>query len=155
MVHSSDTSDEIPDPNLSPERLYQDIDHLSIALSNSHFEEGLIYTMTLSSNRENSMLVWIIEANKETFVFQCFFNEVSKTPTWHESGNNKCRYDEIWRLVPRRELVRPFSPDKTAIGQTLRFTYGLSPSPVTITSTGKSSRGIYFWDAGSFQLVRK
>ena len=89
LVHSSDTSDENPDPNLSPERLYQDIDHLSIALSNSHFEEGLIYTMTLSSNRENFMLVWIIEANKETFVFQCFFNEVSKTPTWHESGKNK------------------------------------------------------------------
>ena len=57
--------------------------------------------------------------------------------------------------MPRRELVRPFSPDKTAIGQTLRFTYGLSPSPVTITSTGKSSRGIYFWDAGSLQLVGK
>ena len=61
----------------------------------------------------------------------------------------------IWRLVPRRELVRPFSPDKTAIGQTLRFTYGLSPSPVTITSTGKSSRGVYFWDAGSLQPVGK
>ena len=143
--NSSDTSDEIPDPNLSEERLYQDINCIPIALSNSHFEEGLIYTMTLSSNRENSMLVWIIEGKKETFVFQCFFNQASKKPTWHETGKNKeCRYDEVWRLAPRRELVRPCTPDNAAIGQTLRFTYGVSASTVTVTSTAKTSRGNFF-----------
>ena len=34
--NSSDTSDEIPDPNLSEQRLYQDINCIPIALSNSH-----------------------------------------------------------------------------------------------------------------------
>ena len=79
--NSSDTSDEIPDPNLSDERLYQDIDCLPVTLSNSHFEEGLLYTMTLSSKKENSMLVWIIEAKQDMFVYHCFFNQVSKAQT--------------------------------------------------------------------------
>ena len=35
--NSPDTSDEIPDPNLSEERLYQEINYIPIALSNSHF----------------------------------------------------------------------------------------------------------------------
>ena len=79
--NSSDTSDEIPDPNLSNERLYQDIDFLPVTLSNSHFEEGLLYTMTLSSKKENPMLVWIIEAKLDMFVYHCFFNQVSKAQT--------------------------------------------------------------------------
>ena len=94
--NSSDTSDEIPDPNLSQDRLYQDIDCLPVALSSSHFEEGLLYTMTLSLNKKNSMLVWIIEAKQDTFVFHRFFNVASSNPTWHESGKDKhCRYDEV------------------------------------------------------------
>ena len=72
--NSSDTSDDIPDPDLRAESLYQDEDSLPKRLKKSHFKEGLIYTMTLSAKRNNPMLVQIIELKKDSFVYQCFFN---------------------------------------------------------------------------------
>ena len=49
--NASDTSEDIPDPNLSKEALYQAPNMLPAPLQKSHFEEGLIYTMTLKGNR--------------------------------------------------------------------------------------------------------
>ena len=43
----SDTSENIPDPNNSDFPLYQDVDLLPEELSVYHWEEGLIYGMTL------------------------------------------------------------------------------------------------------------
>ena len=132
--NSSDTSDDIPDPDLRAESLYQDEDSLPKRLKKSHFKEGLIYTMTLSAKRNNPMLVQIIELKKDSFVYQCFFNQTSSAQTWHESGKDKtCSYADVWRLAPRRELVRPCSPGKIFVGQTLRFTYGMTTSHTTIT----------------------
>ena len=94
--NSSDTSEDIPDPNMSQERKYQDQDCLPTALNTSHFEEGLIYTMTLYAAQNNSMLIWIIQAKQKSFTFRCLFHQGSGAKTWHETGKSKeCRYDEV------------------------------------------------------------
>ena len=41
--HDSDTEDEIPDPNLSPNALYQDIDKPPERLERRYFQEVIIY----------------------------------------------------------------------------------------------------------------
>ena len=78
---SSDTSDDIPDPNLSAEALYQDLNRLPEPLHNIHFKEGLLYTMTKHDNRRNSMLVFIIEAKLDTFCYHCYFQQTSRAKT--------------------------------------------------------------------------
>ena len=94
--HSSDTSEDIPDPNTSAEALYQDEDHLPEPLRSFHFVEGLIYTMTKHSSRRNSMLVWIIEAKEDTFTYNCYFQQTSSAKTWHQTGKfAECSYDDI------------------------------------------------------------
>ena len=65
--NASDTLEDIPDPNLSAEALYQGPNKLPVPLHKSHFYEGLIYTMTLKG-RENSKLVFITKVTKELFV---------------------------------------------------------------------------------------
>ena len=49
--NESDTSEDIPDPNLKPEALYQERDKLPTVLHSSHFVEGLICTMTLKKKK--------------------------------------------------------------------------------------------------------
>ena len=132
--NESDTDVDVPDPNMENEPLYQDVDCMPVPLRPSHFEVGLLYTMTLEQKRYNPMLVWIVEAKERSFSYQCYFNLVSKAKSWHETGkNNTCTYSGVWRLAPRRELVRTCDPGKAYIGQTLRFTYGMTTSPVVIT----------------------
>ena len=60
--HSSDTSDDIPDPNMSADPLFQDQDLLPEPLQRDHFKEGLIYTMTKHIDRKNALLELIIKA---------------------------------------------------------------------------------------------
>ena len=79
--NSSDTSDDIPDPNLSAEALYQDLNRLPEPLQCIHFKEGLLYTMTKHDNRRNSMLVFIIEAKLDTFSYHCYFQQTSRAQT--------------------------------------------------------------------------
>ena len=43
----SDTSEEIPDPNQRNAKLFQDVDTLPVEIKKSHFQEGIIYFMTL------------------------------------------------------------------------------------------------------------
>ena len=86
--NSSDTSEDIPDPNLSAEALYQGPNKLPVPLHKSHFYEGLIYTMTLEG-RENSMLVLITEVTEE-LVYQIFFTKGSGR-TLLRTGKEKSR----------------------------------------------------------------
>ena len=72
--NSSDTSEDIPDPNMSNASLYQDIGCLAIPLDAEHFEEGLLYTMTLKAAPQQQMLVWIIEKYESSFSYQVFLN---------------------------------------------------------------------------------
>ena len=121
--HSSDTSDDVPDPNMSADPLFQDQDRLPEPLQKDHFKEGLIYTMTRHSDRKNALLVLIIEAKLRTFSYQCFFQQRSVSRTYHHTGKEtECAYEDIWRLAPRRELVEKCNP---TTGQMLRFEYGM------------------------------
>ena len=69
--NSSDTSEDIPDPNLSAEALYQGPNKLPVPLHKSHFYEGLIYTMTLKG-KQGSMLVFINDVREELFLPNLF-----------------------------------------------------------------------------------
>ena len=71
--HESDTSENIPDPNCSEDPLYQDVNKLPVGLRKGHFEEGLLYSMTLDQGRENTMLVMIVEVKENTFIYRNFF----------------------------------------------------------------------------------
>ena len=55
QYHESDKADDISDPNLDRARLYQDVVCLPLKLQKQHYEEGLIYTMTLESGKKNPM----------------------------------------------------------------------------------------------------
>ena len=79
--NSSDTSDDIPNPDMNKDPLYQDEDALPEPLEKSHFEEGLLYTLTLISKRHDPMLVQIIELHQDKFVYQSFFHSTSKAKT--------------------------------------------------------------------------
>ena len=140
--NSSDTSEDIPNPNLSKEALYQSPNMLPVPLQKSHFEEGLIYTMTLKGEK-TPMLVFINEVTEDLFVYRVFFMQGSTKHTFHQSGKEKIsKYKDVWRLAPRTELVRSCIADKAAIGHTLRFAYGMSSSPVTICVTKFTSKTI-------------
>ena len=78
---SSDTSADIPNPDMNKDPLYQDEDSLPEPLKKSHFEEGLLYTLTLLSKQYNPMLVQIIELEQDKFVYQTFFHAASKAMT--------------------------------------------------------------------------
>lgn len=73
--HESDTSENIPDPNCSEDPLYQDVNKLPVGLRKGHFEEGLLYSMTLDQGRENTMLVMIVEVKENTFIYRNFSAE--------------------------------------------------------------------------------
>ena len=92
---------------------------MAVPLQPFHLEVGLLYNMTLDKQRNNPMLVWIIEAKDS---YQCNFNLVSREKNWHETvKSNTSAYSVVLRLAPRRELVRTCDPGKPYIGQTLRF----------------------------------
>ena len=140
--NASDTSEDIPDPNLSKEALYQAPNKLPAPLQKSHFEEGLIYTMTLKG-KQGSMLVFINDVTEELFSYQIFFVQGSSRQTFHQTGKEKIsNYNDVARLAPRTELVRDCTPGKASIGHTLRFEYGMSSSHVTICVTGFASRTV-------------
>ena len=56
------------------ERLYQDYDKLPVILKTSHFEEGLLYTMTLQDERKKPMLVMITKKKDCTFFIGVFLS---------------------------------------------------------------------------------
>ena len=54
QYNESDTSVEIPDPNMSAERLYQEVDKLPERLEKTHFQEGMILYCDIVSKKETS-----------------------------------------------------------------------------------------------------
>ena len=93
--HDSDTSADIPDPNLENKNLYQDVDNLPESLDRKHFVEGLLYTMTLDGNRGTTMLIMVIEKKERDFVYRVFFSS-SKRKTFHDGAADKTElYSEV------------------------------------------------------------
>ena len=60
----SDTSEEIPDPNMDLKALYQDIGELPKPLQKIHFEEGLLYAIILNSKKTITYLGMVILVKK-------------------------------------------------------------------------------------------
>ena len=83
--NESDTDEDLPDPNNSAQRLFQDIDLLPVELTNQHFQEGIIYTMTLAKQRKNPMLVMVMLTRLIDFKYRIFFVRGSKRKTYHQS----------------------------------------------------------------------
>ena len=99
--NDSDTSEDIPDPNLQDDPLFQKVDTLPEELCNKHFEEGLIYVMTLNKERDKTILVMAIESRQVDFSYRTFFVRGSSSQTFHEGGKDRtARYGDIWRLAP-------------------------------------------------------
>ena len=84
--NDSDTSEEIPDPNIDPQPLYQEVDKLPTILQRDHFVEGIIYTMTLGVKKEQSMLILVLQTYADKFTYRNFFVLNSKRKTWHQGG---------------------------------------------------------------------
>ena len=85
----SDTANEIPDPNLNRDQLYQDVVLHPIKLRKPHFEEVLIYNMILAKDMQNPILVMIIETMADTFVYRTFFVLGSSRKTYVDDTDDK------------------------------------------------------------------
>ena len=120
----SDSSQDLPHPNDDENPLYQDVNKLPVPLEKKHFQEGLIYAMTLEGKSNNTMLVMIITTKQSLFIYRVFFVRGSSRKTYHEGGDDKkSKYCDVWRLAPRRELLQPCNPENVRAGQTVRFSY--------------------------------
>ena len=96
----------MPHPNEIPENFHQDVGQLPKPLRKMHFEEDCLYLITTSTNKGLSALGMIVENKTETFLFRVFSYKGKIRKTYHEGAKDKSyRYDEIWRLAPRRELM--------------------------------------------------
>ena len=138
----SDTEIDIPDPNLLPDPLFQDVDKLPEPLKKDHFEEGFIYAMTESKDKNTMSLVLIIFVKEETFLFRLLSAKGTSRKTFHEGlKDQELQYSEVWRLAPRRELQRSTSPNTVRIGTTLRFEY--EDAVTTARVTRFTSKFIY------------
>ena len=97
--------------------------------------------MTLAKERKNPMLVMVMLTRLIDFKYRIFFVRGSKRKTYHQAGDSKVsRYDEIWRLAPRRELIIKQDPSTIYVGQTLRFTYGISDAFITVLVTRATTK---------------
>ena len=85
----SDTGDDIPDPNMQKEALFQKPDTLPVELPKDHFEEGLLYFMVFDNDHDSPLMVMIIETGIVAFLYRVFYVRGSSTKTWHEAGTNK------------------------------------------------------------------
>ena len=141
--HESDTSDGFPDPNNGSVSLYQDANKLPEPLRPVHFEEGMIYTILMKSKSNNPMLIMVIEQGRLTFVFRCYFVRGSSMKTFHTGRKDQtCKYNDVLRLAPRRELMQKTDASKMRPGETIRFTYGFNEYYTTILITRRTNRNI-------------
>ena len=139
----SDTSDDLPHPNVSKQALYQDENKLPVLLKQSHFEEGLVYTLTLKSKSCQPMLVMVIHHGKKTFLCRTFFIKGSRKKTYHLGAKDKkVSYEEVLRLAPRRELIQKIDPTNVRMGDVIRFRYGVDEHYVTALVLQRTSRTI-------------
>ena len=129
--NESDTSSDIPDPNMSTASLYQERDKLPVNLQKCHFAEGYIYTMTLKQKKQ-SMLVMIVELCATKFLYRIFFIQNSSAKTWHQGAEDRWEtYNSVWRLAPRQELFRAEESGNIRAEQTIRFFYDVEESQTT------------------------
>ena len=142
--NDSDTSAEIPDPNEDVTSLYQDCDQLPISLSNGHFEEGMIYSLTLFTDKKLTLLGMVMETREDVFRFRIFHAQQSSKKTFHEGARDlELKYSTVWRLAPRRELMRPIRVRNTHPGLTLRFEYDdVTLTALVIKKTSSNLTGI-------------
>ena len=68
--NESDTSENIPDPNVSDESLFQDVDMLPEILTRDHFVEGVLYATTMKTNRKQTSLGMVIEKKDSSFILE-------------------------------------------------------------------------------------
>lgn len=100
------------------------MDLLPEELSIHHWEEGIIYAMTVISEKNIMYLGMVIECRKSTFIFRCFFVRGKKRKTYHQGAEDiEYQYSQVFRLAPRRELQIGRTPSEARSGQTLRFKY--------------------------------
>ena len=85
----SDTDETIPDPNRSPEALYQDVGSLPVPVQKKHFEEGVIDALVLSSAKSVTILGMVVFLKEETFDFRLFRVMGSTRKTFHEGLQDK------------------------------------------------------------------
>lgn len=136
----SDTDDSIPDPNETEDSLFQRADTLPVPLKNVHFEEGLVYFMTLRAKRNTPMLIFIVETLEDGFIYRVFFVRGSSRNTFHQTGKClKCSYKDVWRLAPRDELVMKQHIPDIFVGETLRYIHGIHNKFETMMVTRISS----------------
>jgi len=136
--HASDTDEDIPDPNNQKEALFQKANTLPVILSKKHFQEGLLYTMVLEQGHDKPMLVMIIAKGDMEFTYQLllFFARVSAMKTFHEAGSDKtAKYQDVWRLALRSELLKPVEISSICLGQTLRVSHGMNEDWDTVVVT--------------------
>ena len=63
-----DTGDEVPNPQHRKESLYQDVNKLPELLKREHFQEGLLYLITLDDRKDVPSLGMIVETFMDTFL---------------------------------------------------------------------------------------
>ena len=63
-----DTGDEVPNPQDRKESLYQDVNKLPELLKKEHFQEGLLYLITLDDRKDVPSLGMIMETFTDTFL---------------------------------------------------------------------------------------
>ena len=106
QYNPDDTDDEIPDPNLDTNCLFQDRNRLPKALSRLHFKPGLVYLLTLGDDKDVTYLGLMIEAMSKTFIFRVYNTKGKTRKTFHTAAADKeWRYAEVWRLAPQRKLM--------------------------------------------------
>ena len=138
----SDTDEDIPDPNLLLDPLFQDVDKLPEPLKKNHFEEGLLYAMTKCKDKKTMNIILIILVKRRTFLFRLLSAKGTNRKTFHEGRKDEeLRYCDVWRLAPRRELMRSMSVTSVRIGTTLRFEY--ESAVMTARITRYTSRLLY------------
>ena len=87
----SDTSEDIPDPNNCNSSLIQDANSLPMGLEKEHFQEGVIYFMTLEKDRDCPMLVMVMEIRAVDFTYRTFFIRGSrKSPIMRPELRKQC-----------------------------------------------------------------
>ena len=133
--NDSETEKEVPDPNSEEAAMYQDVDKLPEHLSKNHFQEGLIYLVTLGYEKNKTALGMIIEVKAKCFIFRVFYTKGRGRKTFHDGGKDK-QYDfeDVWRLAPRRDLMLPQDAENIRIGQTINFDYGNGRTTIRVES---------------------
>ena len=82
----------------------------------------------------------VIETKRSSFTYRVFNVVGSSKKTYHQGTQDiLCDYSEVWRLAPRRELVRNQNPVDIRVGQLIRFSDCVRDSYVTALVSHRTS----------------